>query len=43
MLGTPETLAPEIVSSLPYTSKVDIFSLGCVWFELITGEKPFYD
>ena len=43
IIGTPETLAPEIINGVPYTNKVDIFSLGCVWFELLTGIKPFYD
>jgi serine/threonine protein kinase len=35
--------APELVSDSCYTTKVDIWSLGCVTYELLTRLKPFSD
>ena len=34
--GTPGYVAPELLYKDSATSKVDIFSLGCVFFNLIT-------
>ncbi|CAD2212978.1 Protein kinase domain containing protein, putative [Angomonas deanei] len=33
--------APEVVCGVPYTNKIDSFSVGCVLFELYTG-KPLF-
>jgi hypothetical protein len=41
-VGTPWYCAPEVIRSQPYTNKCDIWSLGCVIFELVTGKCPFY-
>jgi serine/threonine protein kinase len=30
--------APEIILGLPYDQKIDIWSLGCIFAELYTGE-----
>jgi len=30
--GTPTFLAPEFFEDVPYTNKVDIWSLGCIWY-----------
>ena len=36
--GTPEYMSPEQGSSPEYlTASSDVYSLGCVWFELLTG------
>jgi calcium-dependent protein kinase len=35
--GTPGYVAPEILRSEGYTNKCDIFSLGAVFFNLLTG------
>ena len=34
--------APEVVLGLPYSPKVDMWSLGCILMELFTG-KLLYD
>jgi dual specificity tyrosine-phosphorylation-regulated kinase 2/3/4 len=33
--------APEVILGLPYDSKIDIWSLGCVIYELYTGKVLF--
>ncbi|KAI3788524.1 hypothetical protein L2E82_01293 [Cichorium intybus] len=40
MRGTRGYMAPEWVSNLPITSKVDVFSYGVVILEMITGRSP---
>ena len=39
--GTPEYLAPEILLSKGYNNVVDFWSLGIVFYEMITGKTPF--
>lgn len=34
-------MSPEIISSLPYTQASDIWSLGCVVYELMAHSPPF--
>ena len=41
--GTAEYLAPEVLDSQYYGLAVDIWALGCVIFECITGRPPFYN
>ena len=40
-VGTPYYIAPEIVKGKMYGSKCDIWSLGVLAFQLISGEFPF--
>ncbi|KAK8793054.1 hypothetical protein WA588_006349 [Blastocystis sp. NMH] len=40
-VGTPYYLAPEICQSRIYTNKVDMWSLGCNMYELMTKRTPF--
>ncbi len=42
ILGTPGYMAPEQAScSQDLTPSVDVFSLGCVLYECLTGQPPF--
>lgn len=41
LCGTPFYLAPELVLGHQYTEKVDIWAIGCLAFQLLTGHTPF--
>ncbi|NWQ65155.1 NEK3 kinase, partial [Neopipo cinnamomea] len=40
-VGTPYYVPPEIWESMPYNNKSDIWSLGCILYELCTLKHPF--
>lgn len=40
-VGTPFYIAPEICQNKVYTNKVDMWSLGCIVYELIAKQPPF--
>nr|XP_053646318.1 serine/threonine-protein kinase fused-like [Cherax quadricarinatus]XP_053646319.1 serine/threonine-protein kinase fused-like [Cherax quadricarinatus] len=39
--GTPLYMAPELIEEKPYDHNADLWSLGCILYELITGRPPF--
>jgi len=40
-IGTPYYLSPEICQEKPYNQKSDIWSLGCILYELVTLKHAF--
>ncbi|XP_042302691.1 serine/threonine-protein kinase Nek3 [Sceloporus undulatus] len=40
-MGTPYYVPPEIWENMPYNNKSDIWSLGCILYELCTLKHPF--
>jgi serine/threonine protein kinase/Flp pilus assembly protein TadD len=41
MIGTPEYMSPEQVEGKDVDQKSDIYSLGVILFEMVTGRLPF--
>lgn len=41
VLGTPLYMAPELVLNQKYSEKVDVWSLGVITYQLLSGRTPF--
>ena len=41
--GTTHWIAPEVKKGTLYSKKVDVWSFGCLAYELATGSPPFFD
>lgn len=42
LVGSPSYMAPEQMRQQPSTVQTDLYSLGVVIYELLTGKRPFY-
>ena len=39
--GTPGYVDPDVLKGKPFNNKSDIFSLGCLLFNIVTGSSIF--
>lgn len=41
LVGTPLYMSPQILENKKYTSKTDIWSIGFIFYETLTGKTPW--
>lgn len=42
IVGTPAYMSPERLNNLPYDGKADIYSIGIMLYQMLTGRLPFF-
>jgi serine/threonine protein kinase len=40
-VGTPEYMPPEVIDNKEATAASDLWAIGCIMYQLLTGETPF--
>ena len=41
LCGSPMYMAPEVIRSLKYDGKADLWSIGTIMYQCLTGKAPF--
>lgn len=41
IVGSPSYMSPEILMGKKYNSLSDVWSFGCIIYEMLSGEVPF--
>lgn len=41
LCGTPNYIAPEVLSKKGHSFEVDVWSIGCIMYTLLVGKPPF--
>jgi len=41
LVGTPSYMSPDQAKGIKYDERSEIYSVGCIYFELLTGRPPF--
>ena len=39
--GTPQYIAPEVITNIEYGAESDFWAIGVIAFALLSGEMPF--
>ena len=41
LAGTPDYMSPDVVNGLEYTEASEVYSIGCIMYQAISGSPPF--